>query len=125
MPCDSLLIAGSPPPTIRILEKGPLAGNMNSGLNDEQWNRLLDNMAHRQPSPPALHVHAGDTGYGNFSAENLNHTANDGLAHSANYAEPNLSSFAAPRFPEIRDIDDHSLADLRALSKELEIVKQR
>ena len=97
---------------------------MNSGLNGEWWNRLLDNMSHRRPSPPALHAHTGDTGYRNLSAENLNHTANDGLAHSANYAEASLNSFAAPRFPEIREMDDHSLADLRALSKELEVVKQ-
>ena len=41
------------------------------------------------------------------------------------YAEANLNPFAAPRVPEVRDIDDHSLADLRTLSKELELVKQR
>lgn len=99
--------------------------NKNSALSDEQWNRLLDNMANRQPLPPAVHAHANDPGYGDFSTENLNHTANDNLGHSANYAEANFSSFAAPRIPEIRDIDDHSLADLRVLSKELEIVKQR
>ena len=81
-------------------------------------------MAHRQPSPPALHAHTGDTGCRNFSAENLYPTANDGLAHSANYAEANFSSFAAPHFPESETsmithwpIFEHS--------KELEAVKQR
>lgn len=99
--------------------------NNQPALSDEQWNRLLDNMANKQPPPPALHAHASDPGYGDFSTENLNHATNDNLCHSANYAEANLNTFTAPRLPEIRDIDDHSLADLRTLSKELEIVKQR
>ena len=99
--------------------------NNNSALSDEQWNRLLDNMANRQPHPPVVHAHASDPGYGDFSTENLNHTANDTLGHSANYAEANLNTFAAPRNPEIQDIDDHSLADLRVFSKDLENVKQR
>lgn len=99
--------------------------NNNSSLSDEQWNRLLDNMANRQPHPSALHAHASDPGYGDFSTESLNQTANDNLGNSANYAEANLNTFAAPRIPEIRDVDGHSLADLRVLSKELEIVKQR
>ena len=88
-------------------------------LSDDQWNRLLDTMANKQPTLPVLHAHASDAGYGDFSTENLNHTANDPLSHSAN------CTFAAPRVPEVRDIDDHSLADLRILSKELETVKQR
>ncbi len=96
--------------------------NKTSALSDEQWNRLLDRMANRQPHPPVTHTHASDPGYGDFSIENLNHTANDTLNHSANYAEANLSTFAAPR---IQDMDDHSLTDLRVLSKELENVKQR
>ncbi len=96
--------------------------NKTSALSDEQWNRLLDRMANRQPHPPVIHTHASDPGYGDFSTENLNHTANDTLNHSANYAEANLSTFAAPR---IQDMDNHSLTDLRVLSKELENVKQR
>ena len=99
--------------------------NKNSALSDEQWNRLLDSMAKKQPPPPAPHAHATDPGYADFSTENLNHTTNDNLSHSVNYAEANLNPFAAPQIPEVRDIDDHSLADLRTLSKELEIVKQR
>ena len=100
--------------------------NKNPSFSDEQWNRLLDSMATRQPHPSAVHAHASDSGYGDFSAENLNQTASDNLGHSANnYAGASLDTFAAPRIPEIRDIDGHSLADLRVLSKELEIVKQR
>ncbi len=34
-------------------------------------------------------------------------------------------TFAAPQLPVMQDIDEHSLADLRILSKELEIIKQR
>ena len=99
--------------------------NKHSGLSDEQWNRLLDNMAYKQPPPPALHAHASDPDYGDFGTENLNPPTNDNLSHSANFAEANLNTFAAPRVPEVQGIDDHSLADLRILSKELEIVKQR
>ena len=98
--------------------------NRNPSLSDEQWNRLLDKMANRPPPPPAVHAHASDPGYGDFSTENLNPTANNNLGESANYAEANLT-FDAARLPEIQDIDDHSLADLRVLSKELELVKQR
>lgn len=99
--------------------------NKHTALSDEQWNRLLDNMANKQPPPPALHAHASDPNYGDFSTENLNHPTNDNLIHSANYAGANLNTFAAPRVSEAGDIDDHSLADLRILSKELEMVKQR
>ena len=105
--------------------------NKQSSLSDEQWNRLLDKMANKQPLAPALHAHAhahahaSDPGYGDFSTENLNPTATDNLNPSANYAEANLTTFAAAQVSEIRDIDDHSLADLRMLSKELEMVKQR
>lgn len=98
--------------------------NQNTALNDEQWNRLLDNMT-RQPRPSAVHARTSDHGYGDFGTENLSHAANESLGHSVNYAEANLNTFAAPQMSEIPVIDDHSLTDLRVLSKELEIVKQR
>ena len=72
-----------------------------SSLSDEQWNRLLDNMANRQPHSSSPHAHASDPGYGDFSTENLNQTINDSLGHSANYAEANLNRVAAPQIPEI------------------------
>ena len=74
-------------------------------------------MANKPTPPPAVHAYASDPGYGDFSTESLNPTAN-------NLAEANLI-FDAPRLPEIQNIDDYSLADLRVLSKELELVKQR
>lgn len=83
--------------------------NKHSALSDEQWNRLLNSIAKKQSPPPALHAHITDPSYADFSIKNLNHTTNDNLSHSVNYAKANLTPFAAPRRPEVRDIDDSLL----------------
>ena len=80
-------------------------------------------MVKKQSPLPALHTHTTDPSYADFSTENLNHITNNNLSHSVNYTEANLNPFIASQIPEVRDIDNYSLTDLRTLSKELKLIK--
>ena len=75
--------------------------------------------------PAMHHLHRSDQGFSDFDALNFNPT-NGTFDPTANYANPDMVSFAGPQNPfRQTSMDETSLIDLHRIAKELEGVKRR
>ncbi len=92
-------------------------------LSDEQWNKLLDSMAGQEPTTTVHTAQASDQPFPDFNGVNFNNTTSHVLG--ADYVEPSFVGFAVPQSSLCQVFDNPFVADLKRVSKELQVVKQR